>query len=126
LRKRREWITFDLTPLIDIVFLLLIFFMVFSVFKKDDFVLNIDLPSSKEAQIEDQHKNTTIELNNESLSFNGKEVTFDTLRDACSFVDTEELVVLSIDKNVRYEKIVHLLDILKEKRLENISLLVKK
>jgi len=32
--KRREYISPDITPLIDIVFLLLIFFLVSSVFKK--------------------------------------------------------------------------------------------
>lgn len=34
MRKRRETIAPDLTPMIDVVFILLIFFIVSSVFKK--------------------------------------------------------------------------------------------
>jgi biopolymer transport protein ExbD len=47
--KRREHLTPDLTPLIDILFLLLIFFLATSVFKKSDFALNLTLPSAKYA-----------------------------------------------------------------------------
>lgn len=126
MRRKREWITFDLTPLIDIVFLLLIFFMVFSVFKKNETILDINLPQSKVLKEKSLIKNTLIELNTKEVSLNGKKTTFEELALECITIDSKELIVLSIDKDVRYEKIVDLIDILKEKRLENISLLVKK
>ncbi|WP_028293487.1 ExbD/TolR family protein [Oceanobacter kriegii] len=44
-RQRREEVTVNLTPLIDIVFLLLIFFMVSTTFKEESH-LNIDLPEA--------------------------------------------------------------------------------
>ncbi len=126
MRKKREWLTFDLTPLIDIVFLLLIFFMVFSVFKKDEFILNIDLPSSQAAEKRQKQENISVELNTESLSFKGQKMTFEDFKKECAYIDPEILLILSIDKEVKYEKIVDLLDILKEKDLQNISLLVKR
>lgn len=126
MRKKREWLTFDLTPLIDIVFLLLIFFMVFSVFKKDEFVLNIDLPSSQAAQKKQKQENISIELDHESLSYKGKKITFEDFKKECNYIDPEQSLILSIDKEVKYKKIVDLLDILKEKDLKNISLLVKR
>ncbi|MFT7004282.1 MAG: biopolymer transport protein ExbD [Sulfurimonas sp.] len=126
MRKKREWLTFDLTPLIDIVFLLLIFFMVFSVFKKDEFVLNVDLPNSGAAQKKQKQESLSVELNENFLSFKGKKISFEEFKEECNSLDAKQLLVLSIDKEVKYEKIVHLLDILKEKNLQNISLLVKK
>ena len=50
--KRRESLGLDLTPVIDVVFILLIFFIVTSVFKKDELALVLDLPSSNAKQIE--------------------------------------------------------------------------
>lgn len=126
MRKKREWLTFDLTPLIDIVFLLLIFFMVFSVFKKDEFILNIDLPSSESAQKKQNIEDISIELNSEYLSYKGEKISFENFKRECNYIDPEQLLVLSIDKEVKYKKIVDLLDILKDKNLQNISLLVKR
>ena len=44
--KRRETLGIDLTPVIDVVFILLIFFIVTSVFKKDELALMLDLPEA--------------------------------------------------------------------------------
>ena len=40
MKKRYEYLSPDLTPLIDVVFILLIFFIVTSSFKEDKFVLD--------------------------------------------------------------------------------------
>lgn len=45
-RKQRSELTVDLSPLIDVVFLLLIFFMVSTRFK-DDHGLDLDLPQAE-------------------------------------------------------------------------------
>ena len=42
--RRREPLNPDLTPLIDILFLLLIFFLATSVFKKDEVAISLSLP----------------------------------------------------------------------------------
>jgi len=47
-RQRRESIAMDLTPLIDIVFLLLIFFLVTSSFKKEQLALLVKLPKAEQ------------------------------------------------------------------------------
>ena len=48
--KKRELISMDLTPLIDVMFLLLIFFIVASEFKKNESILNLSLPNSASTQ----------------------------------------------------------------------------
>jgi biopolymer transport protein ExbD len=84
------------------------------------------LPSSQTAQKKEQKKSLSIELNQEYLSYRGKKISFENFKKECKSIDPKQLLVLSIDKEVKYEKIVDLLDILKEKNLQNISLLVQK
>ena len=74
-RRSRETTTPDLTPLIDVVFLLLIFFMVSTVFKKDELALLLNLPSSETSEKTAQKmKSITIEINKEEVAFNGKKL----------------------------------------------------
>jgi biopolymer transport protein ExbD len=76
LRKfRRESPAIDLTPLIDVVFMLLIFFMVSTTFK-DQSLIRIDLP--KASQQQEQEKNDkaidlTIDVQS-NFFVNGKQV----------------------------------------------------
>jgi biopolymer transport protein ExbD len=50
--KRREALVPDMTPLIDVVFILLIFFIVTSVFKKEELALLLNLPDSQAQTLE--------------------------------------------------------------------------
>ena len=58
--KRREALGLDLTPIIDVVFILLIFFIVSSVFKKDELALVLNLPTSSAQEIELKQKEIII------------------------------------------------------------------
>ncbi|NRA38089.1 MAG: biopolymer transporter ExbD [Planctomycetes bacterium] len=49
----------DMTPLIDVVFLILIFFMVTSTFTKEKDIFNITLPKATSAASQKVHKNAT-------------------------------------------------------------------
>ena len=67
-KSRREYLTPDLTPLIDVVFLLLIFFMVSSVFKKEELALLLNLPKTQEGKSQTQQKSViTRELSKEDI-----------------------------------------------------------
>ena len=122
--KKREFLTPDLTPLIDVVFLLLIFFLVSSAFKKEELALILNLPVSQEAEEQVKHKELSIELSNENIAFNGTVITFETLDQLLlKSKYNKELVNIRIDENVQYKRIVKLLDILKKYNLENIALI---
>lgn len=58
--KKKE-LTPDLTPLIDVIFLLLIFFMVSTTFNKNG-GLKIDLPISKVSETEKKYENLSVLL----------------------------------------------------------------
>jgi biopolymer transport protein ExbD len=125
--KRRESLDFDLTPLLDVMFILVIFFIVSSVFKKEELVLMLDLPASnaKEAKIE--QKQINIELSSNSLAFLGKKIDFTTLDERLKNVeDKSKPIIVRIDKTVPYERVVKLLDIFQKHDLNNLALITKK
>lgn len=122
--RRREQLTPDITPLIDIVFLLLIFFLVSTAFKKNESALPLQLPSSEASKQMIQKEEVSIELSPEKMALKGKEVSFEQLDAALSLVKDKKMPVnVRIDKEVRYERIVKLFDILKKHDLNNLALI---
>ena len=77
--KRRESLPIDLTPLIDVVFILLIFFIVSSVFKKEELALMLDLPSSHAKEVEIEQEQIAIELGSTALAYKGEKISFEEL-----------------------------------------------
>lgn len=117
----------DLTPLIDMVFLLLIFFLVTSSFKKEQLALLVKLPKSEQgAGTEKKADQLTIELSDNEIAVNGKKTTLEELPAAFQAVEKSILVNLRIDGEVRYQRLVKILDLLQTNKLENISLITDK
>ena len=122
--KKREILTPDITPLIGVVFILLIFFIVSSVFKKDELALVLNLPTSSAQEIELKQKELIIELNSDKLAVYGKEITLELLeQEIAAIEDKEKNIIFRIDKEVKYEKIIEVLEILQKHQLFNISLI---
>uniref|UniRef100_UPI0040473BC9 ExbD/TolR family protein n=1 Tax=Aliarcobacter sp. TaxID=2321116 RepID=UPI0040473BC9 len=124
--KKREILTPDITPLIDVVFILLIFFIVSSVFKKDELALVLNLPTSSAQEIELKEKEIVIELNDEKLAIYGKESNLESLENEIKKIENKERnIIFRIDKEVKYEKIIEVLGILQKYELFNISLITE-
>jgi len=124
--RRREQLTPDITPLIDIVFLLLIFFLVSTAFKKNESALPLKLPSSQESMQKIQKEEVNIELSPVKMALKGKELSFEQLDAALSSVkDKKTPINVRIDKAVQYQRIVKLFDILKKHDLNNLALINK-
>ncbi len=115
----------DITPLIDVVFLLLIFFMVSTVFKKSEVALLLNLPEVNDGEAQGTaDKVITIELSNEKMAYNGKDIAIEDLDASLKTVTNKEIPIeLRIDKEVKYEKVVQVLDNLKKNSLNNLSLI---
>jgi biopolymer transport protein ExbD len=126
-RQRRESLAPDLTPLIDVVFLLLIFFLVTSVFKKDELALLLKLPQAAQGKGDEKKlKDITIELSDSSLAINGKKTEMEELPSFLKTAEAKTLVNLRVDGGVRYDRLVKVLDTLREFKLDNISLITEK
>ena len=122
--KKREILTPDITPLIDVVFILLIFFIVSSVFKKDELALVLNLPTSSAQEIELKQKELIIEINSEKLAVYGKKITIELLEQEIAAIENKEKnIIFRIDKEVKYEKIIEVLEVLQKHQLFNISLI---
>ena len=125
--KRREPLGIDLTPVIDVVFILLIFFIVTSVFKKDELALILDLPSSNAKEIEVKSEQVFIELNEEKIAIKGIEVNFISLEDNLKIItNKKKTIIVRIDKNTRYERVTQVLDLLQKYNLNNLALITEK
>jgi biopolymer transport protein ExbD len=121
--KRREPLGIDLTPVIDVVFILLIFFIVSSVFKKDELALILDLPTSSADEMKIDKEQVFIELSREKLAIKGIEVSFESLEDNLKAIENKDKsVIVRIDKKVEYERVVKLLDLLQKYDLTNLAL----
>ena len=121
--KRRESLSLDLTPVIDVVFILLIFFIVTSVFKKEELALMLDLPTSNAKEMEIKKEQIFIELSQNKLALKGIEVSFEYLEDNVkSGKNKEDPVSVRIDKKVEYQRVVKVLDLLQKYNLSNLAL----
>lgn len=123
--RRKGELVMELTPLIDVVFLLLIFFLVATTFDEMRGGIKIDLPNStinevasvKELQIV-VNKNKSIILNyKENGKLHKENLDINSLRHALArkLKETKDKnVIISADKNVDYGYIVDIMTISKE------------
>ncbi len=125
--KRRESLGIDLTPVIDVVFILLIFFIVTSVFKKEELALVLDLPKSSAKETEVSKDDIFIELSPTKLAIKGIEVSFESLEDNLKEVkDKTKPLIVRIDEKVEYKRVIKVLDLLQKYDLNNLALITEK
>ncbi len=123
-KSRREYLVPELTPLIDVVFLLLIFFMVSSVFKKEELALLLNLPKSETGKTESAQKTfITVELAKDEIAFEGSKISFEDFEQKIKKLDKKTLINLRVDGDVKYDRLVKILDLLQKNQLENLSLI---
>jgi biopolymer transport protein ExbD len=115
----------DMTPLIDVVFLLLIFFML--TFAIQGQGLTISLPQGAETEQKNAEKDLIVKINqDDSLSLNDKHITIDSLRDALEKLvqsRTNKLVIIDSGPRVKYGLFAQVLDISREAGAENFSII---
>ena len=121
-KKSRESAELDLTPLIDVVFLLIIFFMVTTTFNNFGSV-QIDLPSST---IQQTDKTKSIEIiidkdGNYHISEDGK-ITQIQFSEIDSYLKTAKEATVSADKNLKYQVIMDVITKIKENGVDNLGL----
>jgi biopolymer transport protein ExbD len=117
IQKGKALDSLNLTPLIDVVFLLLIFFLVATQFSQDDQQLPIKLPSAQSAvpmTIEPEELVVHI-AQDSSMMVRGQYVDLETLegilRQSLADNPIQQTVVLRGDKRVEFQTIVSLVDL---------------
>ena len=115
----------DMTPLIDVVFLLLIFFML--TFAIQGQGLTISLPQGAETEQKNVEKDLIVKINQDnSLRLNDKHIMIDSLRDALEKLvqnRSNKLVIIDSGPRVKYGLFAQVLDISREAGAENFSII---
>lgn len=127
-KEEEENYSLELTPLVDVVFLLLIFFMVSTAFVDFPRQMDISLPASKSAQPESEPSKIELEMNSAKQIFlNGKEITIPELENALAGMQGKEKAqaLIRADKNLPYGDVVQVMGILQAEGILDISVAIK-
>ena len=125
-KKQDEVVEVQMAPLIDIVFLLLIFFLVATTLKKTQKELPMELPSSAAAIDAVQGEDLLIlSVDAEGKRYVGSEpasneILLKHIRDAAAR-GGETRVRIDADRNARYEDVVLLLELCQFEGLTNVG-----
>ena len=114
--ERRDEVNLDITPLIDVVFLLLIFFMVSTTFEHNS-EINITLPTSSKETTEAKPDAVNIGLDaqgniyiNDKALVNAQLETIKTALSEALVGLNEPPVIISADANATHQSVVRVMD----------------
>ena len=128
-KKRRIGISIDMTPMVDVAFLLLIFFMVTTVFRRP-LAMEINMPDPG-AKVEVPESNVmTMYVEETHLRFRlGKQPLTDlpwtdlqkTLQDNAQ-ANPDLIILVKVSPEARYERMVDMMDALDSAHMQRFSL----
>ena len=125
IRKGKALDYLNLTPLIDVVFLLLIFFLVATRFAQEDRELPVDLPSAANAlpmTVTPDELVVNIDSTGQYL-VRGQQMTLaeinQTFQQASRNNPTSQVVVIRTDRNAPVQWSVHIIDLCLKNRISS-------
>ena len=127
LRKKNTELSLEVTPLIDIVFLLLIFFVLNSQFEKLT-TMELSLPKVNSNQLNElANENLIIEINSaEEIILNGKrlsEFSYTSLNDfIINNYPENKKAVISADSDTKYQYLVTVMDVLNKNNFDSVEI----
>ena len=127
-REQEENYSLELTPLIDVVFLLLIFFMVSTAFVDFPRQMEIELPTSKMSSELKELERLEIEMNKQGKMFmNGEPITVKELEGRVDSLKqpARRQALIRADKELPYGNVVEVMGILQAAKISDISIAVK-
>lgn len=128
-RKKAEESTLDMTPLVDVVFLLIIFFMLSTTF----IVLpgiRVDLPKAASQGVTIEREEIVVSVDEQgSFYFNEDLVDDKTMKERLSLTgvgNKEVQILLKGDSACNYGRVVALLDMVRTCQLHRVAILTSK
>lgn len=120
--QRRRKPAINITPLIDVMFLLLIFFMVSSTFK-EDMAIDITLPEAASAVSQEIAPHEIVVDREGRVYFGGEAVGDDALKSALGSLladDPGATLVLRADEEADFGRVIRVIDIARELEAANL------
>ena len=128
LQKPAKKIALNITPLIDVLFILIIFFTVSSTFLEQPGI-ELKLPDAESSQTYTSQKVIVYVDKTEQVFLNDKQINIDQLAESVSTMLAEQEdknVVIRADSQVDYGEIIHVMDLLRKKGIYKIIISTQK
>lgn len=123
--KRRERPLIDMTPLIDVIFQLLLFFMLSTTLRNSP-SFDVNLPeASTDKLLQEDHSLSIVITKEESIVIDDNVVDKDALQDILTQKlkeDSNLVVVIEADENVQHKQVVSLMDIASEVGIQQLKI----
>ena len=124
-KEEKELISINITPLIDIVFLLLVFFMLATSFIQKS-TIEVNLSSGKNVEIENE-KNTIVLIINKKgqIYLNKKLINISSIRnEVISIIEKnpKSKILIKSDKKLAVQKVIRLIEEVRLAGTDNIKL----
>ncbi len=127
-KRNGKRLNLDITPLIDVIFLLLIFFMVSTTFITAPGI-HVNLPEASEKAEPDKPKSLELVITDQQAFFiNGVSISKKNLRAALTTAKKDtgiDNLIIKADGNVRHEEVVYAMDMAKQSGLTKLSIATK-
>ena len=128
-KEEEDSFAMEMTPLIDVVFLLIIFFMVSTVFVDFSRRMDINLPTSKSSVIDEESKTIEIEMSKDKEIFiSGKKTNILGLEQSLNRLDRKtkkQTAIIRADKVLPYGQVIEVMGLLQKAGIPDISVAVK-
>jgi len=125
LRKKREEPRIELTPMVDVVFLLLIFFMISTTFVETP-GLSINLPQSSSKLVEKEPEEIKVYLSKEGeIQMKGEHLSLEALKVVLANYAQEgrdRTFLLLADRETYHGRVVEVMDVARETGFDKLAI----
>ena len=127
--RREDDLRIELVSMTDIVFLLLIFFMVSTTFVDFSRSLDIQLPDTKAAEVAQKTQQYVIEISQQgALRLDGQAVRLEELTQqlqASRGTGQQRSVIIRADKRLPYGQVITILGLVRQANIRDIAVAVR-
>lgn len=124
-RRRRTEAVIDISALVDIIFQLIIFFVITTTFVTNPGI-DVDLPRAQAKEIQHKSDELVVAMTAEGqIILHGKAIDLESLGELFENTAKETpttLVIMQADKEVAHGKVVAVMDLAKEKGLSRLAI----
>ena len=125
-KEEKELISINITPLIDIVFLLLVFFMLATSFIQKS-TIEVNLSSEKTTEVDNKKNNVVLILNKKGLIYlNNKLINISNIKNEISNIvkkNPKYRVLIKSHKKIPVQKVIRLIEEVRLAGTDNIKLI---
>jgi len=112
-RQRRRRPTINIVPLIDVMFFLVLFFVVFTTFRIDPVGIRVDLPRAATGAVIERSELRITVTQQGAMFINGQAASVDQVRARVREAVArrpDTLIIVSADRRVAYDYVVRAMD----------------